>query len=354
MHGMKLPDLFLFDDGKRVSSPDDWQRRREELLAHILEIEYGRLPPRPDWVRADELHSHVVRDFLNARHVQYQIATGQRVPFSFVMDLLIPEGKDPFPVVLNGDGCWKTVTEEISRLVLSRGYILAQFNRVTIVPDNQLLGRNVGLYRVYPSGDFGAIAAWAWGYHRCVDVLETFPFVDRSRIAITGHSRGGKAVLLAGATDERIALTAPNDSGCCGAGCFRHQPPGSEKIADITRAFPHWFSQKLAEYAGCEGDLPFDQHSLKALVAPRALLETEALGDRWANPEGSWITFLAARKIYEFLGVPEKIGFWFREGDHAHGLEDWKALLDFADSRLRSRQVNRRFDLNPFPALRVL
>jgi len=351
MESNELPDLFRFDDGSRVVSKADWRRRREELLSHILEIEYGRLPPKPGWVRADELHSHVAEAFGNARHVQYQITTGPQGPFSFIMDLLLPEGDGPFPVVLNGDGCWRTVTDQIALLVLARGYILAQFNRVTIVPDNAALGRNVGLYRVYPDGDFGAIAAWAWGYHRCVDILETLPDVDRSRISIVGHSRGGKTVLLAGAIDERIALSAPNNSGCCGAGCFRWQGSGSETIADITRAFPHWFPRKLAEYAGRETELPFDQHSLKALVAPRGLLQTEALADRWANPEGSWQTFAAAKEAYTFLGVPEKAGFWFREGGHGHGPEDWKAFLDFADSLLFGKPVERDFSANPFPAL---
>ncbi len=67
-------------------------------------------------------------------------------------------------------------------------------------------------------------ARWRGGrgaFERVVDYLHTLSNVDTKHIAATGHSRGGKAVLLAGALDERIALTAPNDAGCMGTGCTR-------------------------------------------------------------------------------------------------------------------------------------
>src|SRR5437763_10803261 len=109
------------------------------------------------------------------------------------------------------------------------------------------------------------MAAWAWGYHRAVDFLVTLRSVDKDRIAVTGHSRGGKAALLAGAIDARVALTAPNCSGCGGAGCFRFRGPQSERLADILQSFPGWFTPRLRDFIGREDQLPFDQHELKAL-----------------------------------------------------------------------------------------
>jgi dienelactone hydrolase len=132
--------------------------------------------------------------------------------------------------------------DDITRLVLSRGYILAAFNRTEIVPDHNEYGRTTGLYAAFPKLEFGALSAWAWGYHRAVDFLDILPEVDGDRIAISGHSRGGKTVLLAGATDERIALTNPNDSGCGGAGCYRIQGQGSETLSDILHRFAYWFN----------------------------------------------------------------------------------------------------------------
>jgi hypothetical protein len=166
-----------------------------------------------------------------------------------------------------------------------------------------------------------------------VDYLETLPEADKTRIAVTGHSRGGKAALLAGALDERIALTAPNNSGCMGAGCTR-VPHDGESLERIASVFPYWFSTRLAEFVGRETRLPFDQHSVKALVAPRALLSTEGLEDRWANPDGAQLTHDAAKPVFDFLGASDKIGIVFRPGGHGHTPEDWTTLLDFADRQL--------------------
>ena len=348
--GHELPDLFRCENGARVRTAADWRRRRAELQDLILAIEYGRLPRIPAATEGEELHSHKVPRFLNASHTQYRLITGPDPAYRFVLRVLVPPGDGPFPVILNGDACWRYVTDEITLAVLQRGYILAEFNRTEIVPDNGRSERTTGLYRACPDGDYGALAAWAWGYHRCMDFLLTLPCVDADRIAAAGHSRGGKTVLLAGATDERIALTAPNNSGACGAGCFRRQGPGSETLGDSIRGFPYWFGPRLKEFDGKEDSLPFDQHSLKALVAPRALLTTEALGDLWANPSGTWQTHLAAREAYRFLGAEERIGIWYRPGPHCHGAEDWAALLDFADWHFRGLKPARRFNESPFAA----
>jgi hypothetical protein len=114
---------------------------------------------------------------------------------------------------------------------------------------------------------------------------------------------------------------------------------------------PYWYSPRLAQFIGKEDELPFDQHALKALVAPRALVSTEALGDLWANPSGTYQTYLAAREVYRFLGADDRIGIWFREGEHDHGLADWQAFLDFADLQFRGLTPAYRFDANPFPGL---
>lgn len=332
-----LPDPFLFTDGTRVATAADWRRRRQELLGQVLDIAYGRLPPAPAWVRGELLHSHDVTRFDNAQHCQYRLTTGPSPAVSFILDLMIPPKGGPFGVILNGDGCWRYVTDAITTAVLSRGYVLATFNRVELAIDTDNRARDTGLYAAWPDGDYGALAAWAWGYHRCVDFLLTRRNIRADQVAVTGHSRGGKVVLLAGVTDERIAVTAPNNSGCGGAGCFRWRGADSEALSDILRAFPNWFSPRLQAYVGREQDLPFDLHSVKALVAPRALLCTEALGDAWANPSGTWQSHRAAAEVYRFLGAESRIATRFRPGGHAHNEADWRLLLDFCDAQFANR-----------------
>jgi hypothetical protein len=344
-----LPDLFTFQDGQPVASPADWPRRRRELLDLVVGIEYGGMPPAPERVTADVLHSTNVARFMGASYTQYHLTSHCPAPIRFRLDVLVPPGDGPFPVVLSGDGCWRYTSDAVTEEVLRRGNILAQFSRVEIVPDIYSSDRDTGLYRVYPELEFGALAAWAWGYHRCVDFLLTLPAVDGARIAVVGHSRGGKTSLLAGATDERIALTSANDSGSGGAGCYHLQGFASETLADGIRMIPYWYGPRLADYLGREQELPFDQHSLKALVAPRPLLTTEALGDLWANPSGTWQTHRAAAEAWEFLGTSERPGIWYREGDHDHGLVDWVAFLDFLDWKFRGLEPPCGYDTSPFP-----
>ena len=49
-----LPDVFIFADGRKVETPEDWDRRREELKAALLYYQFGSMPPRPDRVTVVE------------------------------------------------------------------------------------------------------------------------------------------------------------------------------------------------------------------------------------------------------------------------------------------------------------
>jgi hypothetical protein len=343
----ELPDPFLQADGKRLTTPRAWERQRRALLELILRYEYGPLPPVPNNVAGSELATRQVGPSgLTEKTILLTMGPGSAVQTHLILTL--PPGKGPFPAIIRGDLGWGRVDPAIVETVVKRGYILAEFSRVEVAPDSP---EQEGVYAAYPQYTGGRLAAWAWGFQRVVDYLETQPFVDRKRIAVTGHSRGGKAALLAGATDERIALTAPNNSGCGGAGCYRFQGEQSEDIAAILKNFPFWFQPHFAAFIGRVDRLPFDQHTLKALVAPRALLSTEALGDLWANPTGSQQTYLAAREVFAFLGAGDRIGIAFRPGKHEQNAEDWATLLDFADRQFYGKVTTRRFDQLAFPDL---
>lgn len=330
----EFPDPLVFNNGQAVKTTDDWQKRRQEIIDIIVDIEYGGVPPTPESTYGELLGTAPISRLNNASFHTFRIICNTTPQFSFIMQVLVPAGTGPYPVVLNGDSCFKYVTDEVTDAVLERGYAFATFNRLEIVPDLADAERSTGLYSVFPDAEFGALAAWAWGYHRCIDVLCSLDYIDKSKIAITGHSRGGKAVLLAGATDERIAVTNPNNSGSGGAGCYRIQGADSERLADTDAVVPYWFGPKLSSYVNREDELPFDQHFLKALIAPRALLTTEALDDLWSNPLGTQQTHIEAKAVYKFLGAEDKIAISFRKGKHFHGLDDWQTFLDFAAQQL--------------------
>src|SRR5207302_10341184 len=122
----------------------------------------------------------------------------------------------------------------------------------------------------------------------------------RSRIAVVGHSRLGKAALVAGAFDERVALVIPHQAGCGGSAPSRGKV--GESVQRINTSFPHWFDDEFKNFNDQPERLPFDQHELVALVAPRPVLFTNATGDTWANPEGQFQVLQAAEPVYRMLG----------------------------------------------------
>jgi len=334
---------LLFNDGRPVLNGDDWTCRRVELIEFVIALEYGPIPDAPGHGALQPIQPSVISTDPRVQTAKFRVASAQP-DFAFSLALYCPRGNGPFPVIVDGDGCWPYITDDIIGDIAARGYALALFDRTEIVSDCKTDTREATLYRVAPTGDYGALSAWAWGYHRVIDGLVTLPLIDADRIATTGHSRGGKAALLAGATDERIKLAAPNNSGCGGAGSFHYPDPGGEGLDDIMRAFGYWFSPRLREYVGRAEELPFDQHAVLALIAPRALLTTEARGDIWASPQGTRRMHEAALPAYQLLGKEQAIGIHYRDGGHGHTRGDWSVLLDFADFVFFDKPTTRDFN----------
>ncbi len=237
-------------------------------------------------------------------------------------------------------------------MIVDRGYGIAMFYYGDVDPDKRGGDFTDGVHpHFFKPGqtkpgkhDWGAIASWAYGVHRVVDVMQVDRDIDNSRIAVVGHSRLGKTALLAAALDERIALAIPHQAGCGGTAPSRGTV--GESVERINTVFPHWFNDTFPEFNKQVDRLPFDQHCLVALCAPRPVLFSNAQEDQWANPNGQFDVLAAAGPVYEFLGVeglkaksvpPEgklvdsRLGYYIRAGRHSMTTGDWKIFLDFAD-----------------------
>lgn len=325
------PSALAHPSGAIATTPDDWRSRREAMVDTLFEYEYGHMPPPPDHVMAIDLREEPALDGRATLH-HVNLRMGDEGAFTFEAGVLLPTADTgPVPVILAIDPVFHPHVVPVASEVIGAGYAFAGFVYHDIDNDNP--DRSDGIYPHYPGYDWGTLAAWAWAAMRVVDYLETIPEIDTRRIVITGHSRCGKAALLAGALDERIAIVAPHSSGAGGSGSFRQPQPGAETLAAITdpKRFHYWFHPRLREFAGDEARLPFDQHYLMALVAPRHLYTMETRDDHWSNPQGALRMVEAARPVFQLLGVPTHAVTYMRPGGHDTTMDDWRALLDYAN-----------------------
>ncbi len=328
-----LPDLLRTPDGKKITTAGQWTAETGRLKAMAEHYLFGDIPPIPDRVDAEILGTLPSRGDRTVNLLRINIRdvgdTGR--DFSFRATQVLPAKPVGARVIVKNSGNHLEPCPIEDRLV-AEGIELITFNRTDVAPDGDDM--SLGLYPCFPSLHLKCLAAWAWG-HMAVDSWIAARGGDgapRPRICIMGHSRGGKATTCAGVFDERIDVVTSSGSGCGGAGCFRFaadMDPKAETLGNITGAFPFWFADRLRTFSGREDRLPFDLHTLKALVAPRALITTEGNQDYWSNPVGSGVTSRAAQPVFDLLGVPGRNAIYYRDGGHAQNVLDWNAIVDF-------------------------
>jgi hypothetical protein len=156
--------------------------------------------------------------------------------------------------------------------------------------------------------DWGALRAWGWGASQLRQELAKDARFDGGRVSLAGHSRFGKAVLVAAAFDHEFADALVSSSGAGGAKLMRRD--FGEHWNNMAGSYAyHWYTPHVMEYAGHKtvGDLPVDAHTLIALRAPRPLFVSSGLaekGDDWVDPRGMFISTALARPAWGVYGLP--------------------------------------------------
>jgi hypothetical protein len=371
-----LPDPFVGPDGKRIASPDQWEEQREYLKAMVSHYMYGEFPQLSEPVRAQTIESKTCMDGQAVEElVRIFYVYGKE--FHFDVRIIRPHREGRFPAIVynnfwQGEHAPKAAMhpEVLHEAVAVRGYVFAEFDREEISPDLTVHLPPEGA--AFPELPCGAILAWAWGHSMVNDYLLTCPYVNPKALACTGGSRGGKTALAAGIFDERIAVTIAIASGCGGDGCLRfigtkdlvlQNEELCETLGRATYTYPYWFLPEIADFgdtappnkiSGRESRLPFDSHTLRALVAPRPLLSTLGADDAWCNIYGVHIAWRAAQQVYDFLGVPQNNMLHVREGGHVYSPDDWTSLLDACDHYFLGKPLGPKinkpsFDMDKLP-----
>lgn len=394
------PDPLIMRDGAGVKTADEWKTRRvPELRALFEHYMYGRVPKSVP-LSAKVLRTDPAALGGKATLKEVHVDIGLEAPVHLMV--VVPNQRTkPAPCFLglNFSGNYALVTDPLVEMPrgwvsekyagapenrageagrgkqvdawaieqsIDRGYAVASFFNGDVISDKADLAKEQ-LKRFLPPGadaDAGdapaTIMVWAWAFSRMVDYLATDPDIDARRIAVVGHSRNGKTALLAAAFDERIALCIPSQAGCGGTAPSRVAPdwaapqangrPKAETVAVINKNFPHWFCGNFKAFNEATERLPFDQHALVALCAPRPVLISCATEDLWSNPPGQFAMLKAADPVYRLVSgdgigageMPEvgrlldsRLGWFIRAGKHSMTREDWKAWLDYADKWLK-------------------
>ena len=287
----KLPPVLNPD-----TTATNWPLRRKEILNLLAKEEYGFSPPPPAFVEAETtlLENRAWAGKAEHREIALKFPT-PKGEFSFPADLVLPfsEKKTPLLIYISFTkypiGKYGPIEE-----IVDSGYALATFcyEDVTADKDDDFSSGLAAMFdRTQDGADWGKISMWAWAASRVMDYAQTLDSIDKKRIFCIGHSRLGKTSLWCGAQDERFAAAVSNDSGCGGAAIAMDKT--GERIQQITSRFPYWFCKSYQKYIGKEQDLPFDQHWLLALLAPRPVYVASGSEDNWADPYSEFLACVA-------------------------------------------------------------
>ena len=318
-----LPDPLIIGEGKeneKVTTMAQWESQREYFKEQVKHILSGTFPDPPTNLKAEILSE---RTDNGVRIQMIELRFGENHKAKLTLEVFTPPGEGPFPVFMtqwNHRG-W-------AQIAVRRGYMGLIYAGADAKDDTR------EYLELYPDYDWSTLMARAWGAHRAVDYLYTLDEVDKSKIAITGHSRNGKQSLFAAAFDERITATITSSGGTGGEFPYRYtdERHSNESIDYLVSRRTHWLHPRIRFFSGREHKMPIDQNSLMALIAPNALMLSSSIregggGDPWAIEQ----IYTSLTKVYDFLDAPEKLGIRLRDGEHAVSERDLEAFMDWLD-----------------------
>ncbi len=361
-----LSNPLEFNNGTKVTRPEQWPARRAEILELFDREIYGRVPqnvPPVHWkvvavkeeqdggfpVKIKQIEGHVDNSSWTAVNVVIQLTlgtpAGAEKPVPVILEFGFPGWFDQPPQAGQGLS-WK-------QQLLREGWGWAVLNPASIQADHGA-GLREGIIGLVNKGqprkpeDWGCLRAWAWGAGRALDYFQPDPEVDAARVGLEGLSRYGKAAAVAMAYDTRFAIAFIGSSGAGGVKLL-HRVFGEQVENLASPAEYHWFAGSFLKYAGplTQEDLPVDGHHLVALCAPRPVFisaGSSTLEGPWIDAKGMFLGGAMAGPVYEILGkksmrtmlfppqgtlLDGDIAFRQHEGGHTTG-PNWPYFIQFA------------------------
>jgi oligosaccharide reducing-end xylanase len=336
-----LPDPLILNNGKKVSSAKVWWSTRRPQIGEFFNREiYGRVPkstPNVTWElkgTEDGMNGNVpiITKTLVGRvdnsayplitvNIQLELTTPANAtgPVPVIMEFGFIGTFPPRPpgTAATGQPARPIPPASLAaagptwqQQVLAKGWGYAEINTASIQADNGA-GLTEGIIGLCNHGqprkldDWGALRAWAWGASRALDYFETDKAVNAREVGIEGHSRYGKAAIVAMAYDQRFAIVYCSSSGEGGAKLNRRN--WGEVVENVAGTGEyHWMAGNFLKYAGPLqwNNLPVDSHELIAMCAPRPVFISGGAtqGDGWVDAKGMFMAAAAASPVYRLLG----------------------------------------------------
>lgn len=382
-----LPDPLLLKNGQKVTDAETWwTKRRPEILEDFEREVYGRTPkvtPKVTWevlsttqtmngdfpVILKQLVGHVDNSAYPQITVNIRVAVATPEKAEGKVPVMLQFSSQAFNRIFGGEGRGRGPGPGAAggrgpggggpnweQQLLAKGWGYAAIDTASVQADNGA-GLTAGIIGLVNKGqprkldDWGALAAWSWGASRALDYFETDPHVDAKRVGLQGHSRWGKATLLATALDQRFATAYVSSSGAGGARLHRRDYGQPLDAVTIPEEY-HWMAGNYLKYAHRKWDeLPVDSHELVALCAPRPVMITGGTnGDRGVDTRGMFMAAAGAGSVYQLLGkkglsvtempapdvalIDGDVAFRQHEGGHTDAL-NWPSFIEFASRHLQ-------------------
>jgi hypothetical protein len=380
-----LPDPLVLKNGQKVTTARMWwKQRRPEIVEDFDREIYGRAPkrtPKVTWevtstkkelnsdvpVITKQLVGHVDNSSypLVTVDIQLSLTTPANAtrPVPVIMEFGFGfggafggprgSGRGAPPPFGGGSGpSWQ-------QQVLAKGWGYAVITPNSIQADNGA-GLTRGMIGLVNKGqprkldDWGALRAWAWGASRALDYFATDQSVDAKQVGIEGHSRYGKAAVVAMACDPRFAIAFVSSSG--EGGVKLHRRNWGELVENVAGTGEyHWMAGNFLKYAGplTWNDLPVDSHELVALCAPRPVFISAGAtnGDGWVDAKGMFLAAAGAGPVYRLLGkkdmgttefppmetplIDGEVAFRQHSSGHTPG-PNWPTFMTFASRYIKA------------------
>jgi hypothetical protein len=384
------PDPLVLKNGRKVTSARVWwNERRLEIMEDFDREVYGRVPkvmPAVTWTVAsaaagkngdvDIVTKQLVGHVDNSAYPQVSVdiqatltlpanASGPvPVMILFGGGAPIGGGRGPAPAApgaaAKGGGAARGPQgPSAQQQLLAKGWGYVNLSTGSVQADNGA-GLSQGIIGLVNKGqprkpdDWGVLRAWAWGASKVLDYLETDKAVNAKEVGLEGHSRWGKATIVAMAYDLRFAIAYVSSSGEGGA--KMHRRNWGELVENVAATSEyHWMAGNFLKYAGPLNwnDLPVDSHELVAMCAPRPVFLSAGAteGDGWVDAKGTFLAGVGAGPVYKLLGkkdlgttefppietalIDGDVAFRQHSGGHTDA-PNWPTFLTFADRYIKT------------------